>query len=306
MFLEGTTFDEAARYLLTKATEWLLVWLLRLEPGHVRFEGWMDSVLTLPGTKERICDAIARLSELRRGGFPIAALVEVETRPDPNMLGRLMIAGGICHVTEKPTPLPGDRYGLAAIVINLTGKGNSGGETILGTARWIIQPQEWDLESLDAAVMLEDIAAGQTPREMLPFVPLMKNSGDPGIIQRWLEIAGQETDPEIRGDLTLAVVFANAVGCQEQWRKALEGFAVMESSVVNEWKAEARREGERKAMVEAVIQVLETRRGSVPEEVKAAIRKSKDAAELERWLRLAVLAESLEQFRTEAGLSSRN
>src|SRR5206468_1048616 len=84
------------------------------------------SVLTLPGSKQRVCDAVARLRDLERGGLPVAGLVEFQTQPDPDMFGRMMLAGAICWLTVKPTDLPGDRYDLCAVVVNLTGVGDCG------------------------------------------------------------------------------------------------------------------------------------------------------------------------------------
>jgi hypothetical protein len=50
MFPEGTTFDEAARFLIRQGGGPLLAWLLAESPEELRFHGWLDSVLTLPGT----------------------------------------------------------------------------------------------------------------------------------------------------------------------------------------------------------------------------------------------------------------
>ena len=84
------------------------------------------------------------------------------------------------------------------------------------------------------------------------FVSLMKKGGDDGIIRRWLDVVGKEPSRERRGNLTLAVVFAERTGCTAAWKKALEGFDVIESTIVNEWKAEAARRAELKATIAAV------------------------------------------------------
>src|SRR5580693_8633386 len=118
----STRYDQAARYLLLQAGSLLFCWLLRLTPVQLRFERWLPTQLTLPGTRQRLCDAIAELTDLQRGGLPFAALLEVQTAPDGTMTGRLLLAGGLVWLTVKPTPLPGDRYELVGIVLNLTGK----------------------------------------------------------------------------------------------------------------------------------------------------------------------------------------
>src|SRR5436309_10904437 len=96
-------YDQAAGYLLVRAGALLFSWLLRVTPEQVRFERWLSAKLTLPGTPERLCDAIAELSDLQRGGVPFAALLEIQTIPDTTMPGRLMLAGGLLWLTVKPT-----------------------------------------------------------------------------------------------------------------------------------------------------------------------------------------------------------
>ena len=108
MFPEETKFDEAARFLLRQGGGPLLAWLLEEPPEELRFRGWLDSVLTLPGTKERLCDAIARLETA--AGAPQALMVEVQTRPDPSMFGRLCVAGG--HPLGDGPPERPDRRSL--------------------------------------------------------------------------------------------------------------------------------------------------------------------------------------------------
>src|ERR1700692_3460856 len=110
-----TRYDQAARYLLLKASALLFSWLLRLTPAQLRFERWLPTQLTLPGTPQRLCDGIAALADLERGGLPFAAILEVQTEPDATMTGRLLVAGGLLWLTVKPTPLPGDRYELLGI-----------------------------------------------------------------------------------------------------------------------------------------------------------------------------------------------
>ena len=90
----------------------------------------------------RICDAVARMANLDRGGAPFAALVEFQTEPDANRFGRLLVAGGICWLTVKPGDLPGDRYEVCAVVVNLTGWGDCVCHTTIGTTEWAFKPQQ--------------------------------------------------------------------------------------------------------------------------------------------------------------------
>jgi hypothetical protein len=110
-----TRYDQAARYLLLRAGALLFSWLLRLTPAQLRFERWLPTQLTLPGARQRLCDGIAELADLRGGGRPFAAILEVQTAPDATMTGRLLLAGGLLWLTVKPARLPGDRYELVGV-----------------------------------------------------------------------------------------------------------------------------------------------------------------------------------------------
>ena len=304
MFPPETTYDQAARFLLRQGGGTLLAWLLDEPPEALRFRRWLDSVLSLPGTKERLCDAVARLET--PSGEPLALLVEVQTKPDGSMFGRLGIAGGILWETVRPSELPGDRYGLTALVVNLTGNGSSGRSFRRASSVWEISPCEWNLADEDAAEVLAGVAAGSIPQEVLAFVPAMQNGGEASIITTWLERVRQEPDRRRRGVLTLAVVFAGLTEWADAWRKALEGFDVMESAIVNEWKAEAERKGyekgERLAKVEMILRLIQRRYGEVPEELGKAIRACDDKAKFDAWIDATVTASSLDDFRRVTGV----
>jgi hypothetical protein len=302
VFPDPTTYDEASRYLMQRAGAVLLYWLLRLSPEQVRFDGWLQSQLTLPRVKQRLCDGIARLADLKRGEAPFAALIEVQTRPDGTMPGRLLLAGGLCLLLLKPTPLPGDRYELTAIVINLTGKGNSARRMVLGDTQWTLVPCELDVETLDAGNILEEIAAGRAPRELLAWIPLMKRGSEDGIIARWLEIAGSDSDASRRGDYSLAQVFSDAVQCRDKWETALKGFNVIESPLVREWKDAARLEGRIEKMIDSLVRVVKAKYKGAAEEVSESIRACQDLEKLDRWLDVALMVDTLEEFRRQTGL----
>ncbi len=301
-----TRYDQAARYLLQKAGALLFYWLLRLSAAQLRFERWLPTQLTLPGIKERLCDGIAELVDLERGGLPFAGILEVQTVPDGDMTGRLMLAGGLLWLTVKPAQLPGDRYELVGIVLNLTGKGEALRQCVLGTAEWTLKPIEVNLETLDAAEVLEQIATEQAPRELLAMIPLMNRGGEPGIIQRWSELVGAETDPRRQADHGLAQVFAERVGLDDAWNNALKGFAMIESPLIAGLLADAASKAEAKAKIEAkaesLLRVMQKRYRKLPEELTAAIRVCTDGEQLDRWLDLALEVKSLKQFRQQAGL----
>jgi hypothetical protein len=130
---------------------------------------------------------------------------------------------------------------------------------------------------------------------VLAFIPLMQGGGQDAIIGQWIALASAETDSGRRADFGgLALVFAEAAGCAAAWKKALEGWNVVQSQQVLEWQAQA---GAR-----ILLTVLESRFGSLPTELTAAIRGTVDGEVLNRWAVLAGSAPSLDQFRQDAGV----
>lgn len=293
-----TRYDQAARYLILRAGALLFWWLLRLTPAQLRLERWLPTQLTLPGAPQRLCDGIAELVDLGHGGMPFAALLEVQTQPDATMPGRLMLAGGLVWLTVKPTTLPGDRYELLGIVINLTGVGDATRRCLLSSAEWTLRPLEVNLETLDAGAVLEQIADGSAPRELLAFISLMQRGDEEGIIHRWREIVSVEVDLHRRGDYALVLVFAERVDRRPVWQKALEGFTMIESPLIAELLANA----QLKIRVEKLLRVIQKRLGEPSEEMTASIRACADSDQLDRWFDAALEAEALPQFRQQTGL----
>jgi hypothetical protein len=114
------------------------------------------------------------------------------------------------------------------------------------------------------------------------------------MIQRWLQLAGQETDQQRRGDLSMAKVFAELVNRQDVWRKALEGWNMKESAIIKEIVNETK--------AEMVLHALEKRLKSVPEDLRSAILAVQDSQRLDELHDLALESRSLHRFRQEANL----
>jgi hypothetical protein len=214
------------------------------------------------------------------------------------MFGRMLIAGGMVWRTLKPSPHPGDRYELIAVVVNLTGKGDCARDMTIGTAQWKLKPCEVNLETLDADKVLDEVASGSAPKEVLAWIPLMKNGSEDATITRWLQIVNAEPSLKKRGDYALARIFSGAVGLQDEWKKRLEGLTMIDSPVVKELKDEAFLKGK----AESVIDFLQGRFAPIPEDILSRVRTCNDAETLRRWLLKAGTVTTLEQFRLETGL----
>jgi hypothetical protein len=296
--VSSNPFDQASRYLVKLDPPGLLGWLLRLSADQLRFRGWLDARrITFPGEPDRACDTVAVLEDVLRGGVPWALPVEFQIEPDPLMFGRLLGYLGPLWVELKPSEERGDRFQVGAIVVNLTGRGSTAQTMDWPEAGLLTQlgVVERNLAGEDARAVLAAIGSGQASRTVLPLIPLMQGGGDAGIMAEWVRLASAEPDARRRTDFGgLALVFAEAGGCRAAWKQTLKEWNMIQSQQVLEWRAEER--------AETLLDVLETKFGSVPTEVASVVRATTDIGRLKGWVVLAVKAPSLEQFRHDAQL----
>jgi hypothetical protein len=151
------------------------------------------------------------------------------------------------------------------------------------------------LRAQSAAGTLRRIQAKQLDRCILPWIPLMRGGGDPRIIRWWRRLAEAEPDERLRRQYAgLALVFAGLVGHEPAWRQALEGLNMLRSKVMDEVRAEARRED--------VLKALELRfQIQVPADLAAAVNTLPNLEEASRWFEASQTARSLEDFRATVG-----
>lgn len=295
-------YDQASRYTAKLDAIGFLAWLLREDPSELRFHAWLDTrTLPFPGDPDRTCDTVAWLEDADPA-VRWAVPVEFCLTPDGELFGRLLVYLGQLWLEKRPTDAGGERFSVGAAVVNLTGRGHTSHalslrRTGVRTELGVVERNLCD-ESADA--LLSTIAGGQAARCLLPWVPLMHDAAEAGIIQRWIELAAQEADSRRRGDYGgLALVFAEAADRLPVWKEALKEWNVIESQQVLEWMAM----GEAKGEVNSLLQVLTTRFPSgAPADLEAAIRATTDRELLRDWLVAAIKADSLEAFRRDAGL----
>jgi hypothetical protein len=186
------------------------------------------------------------------------------------------------------------------VVVNLTGRGQAERDHAWRGAglRVLVEPREWNLAEVDAGQTLDEVEAGVAPVEALAWLPLMKRGGDPAIIRRWREVAAGEPDRTRRRELVLAQVFAELVGTQDVWIKALEGWEMIESPIIGKLLTEA----EAKRAAEILLQMLSKRFKAVPDDLRAAILAVQDPERLTGWVDIALEKRSLRKFREATGL----
>jgi hypothetical protein len=284
--MSANPFDQASRYLAKLDPPAFFAWLLRLGDDRFCFRGWIDArQVRFPGDPDRTCDTVAFLEEV------------LQIAPDPEMFGRAMGYLGSLYLQERPSETRGDRFCVGIVVVNLTGRGNCSREMAWPEAsiRTHLGVCERNLAEEDAAATLAAVATGQTPALVLPLIPLMRGGDQEGIIAEWLRLASAEADARRRVEYGgLALVFAEAADRWSAWKKALEGWQMIQSKQVLEWQAQEK--------AQTVIEMLEARFGTLPEELEAAIRRILEIPRLKKFVPLAVKADSLEQFRKDAQL----
>jgi hypothetical protein len=296
---EDSPYDRSSRILAEKAGKRMLCWMTETPLAAVGTVSALKTKLSVPGLPERESDLIWRTTREDQGGVPWAVLVEFQTIPSSLMFGRLMVYGGLLWLQEKPAPLPGDRFALTSVVVNLTGKGDSGRLYTWAEGRSMgALPFELNIAGLKAENILGQVERGEAPVEVLAWMPLMQRGGEEDIIQRWLRLADAEQDAERRGVLKTVLVFAELANCLPQWEKAMEGFNVMRSAVLDRYEAKGKVEG----LVGAVRRILEVKFKPLPADLLTALLSTVDPDKLLDWAGIAGSADTLEKFRKEAGI----
>lgn len=295
-------YDQASRFLAKVDPSGMIGWLLGLPPSGFRFVRWLDTRgIAFPGEPDSVRDTVAHVEDVQRGQVPWAIVLEFQYQPDPLMFGRLLVYDGGVWLERKPTGLTGDRFELGAIMVNLTGRGNAARRSEWPEAGLLtaLIPREINLSQQDAALTLDGVEAGTIARVVLPFIPLMTGGDDPSIMQRWTVLASAEPDERRRGDYGgLALVFAELAQCRPAWKIALGGWNMVQSQQVLEWQAEARIADR----IETILNVLQTRFKTLPQDLTAAIQTTTDLGILRQWIIEAATVASLADFRQTTGI----
>jgi hypothetical protein len=315
--MQDNPFDKACRYLIKLDPAGVLAWLLRVSIASFTFIRWLDTRrLAFPGQPDRTCDTVAHVERLGDNHRPWSIVAEFNIEPDALMFGRMLGYLGTLWIEEKPTIERGDRFELGALLVNLTGRGDSSRcsdwpETGM---RSDLNVAERNLSTYDAEQVLRDIADGKTTRAVLPWIPLMRNGGDLGIIEKWKELASADPNAQRRADYGgLVLVFAEAAKCWDDWKLALKEWNVIESKQVKEWQDQARKdgrqeghqegrlegrqEGQRENSLTSLLAVLNDKYGALPDDVPSHLKAIGDFTVLQQLLLKAVRAGSLDDFR---------
>ncbi len=291
-------FDQAARYAIKLDPYGLLAWLLLGLGGRLVFNRWLDTqTIPYPGDPDRRCDTVAELIPPDQGEPPWALILESQTEPDSDLPDRALEYLARLRRELRYGPHGRDRYSIGVAVLNLTGVAQTdriemvlpGGDGVEFCWRFLVVT----MADKDAAETLRMIRDGQASLCLLPWIPLMRGGDQPATIVEWKELANREPVTRRKADYGgLAVIFAQLTGCSHLWREALEDWAMMESTIVNEWMAK----GRLATLSEVLLKLLAKHcPQGLPPEVVSAVQNQEDEIILKRWVDAAIAAGSFEE-----------
>lgn len=305
-------YDLVSRRFAKLAAASYLHWLLPDFARNLHFRRWLDARhVPFPGNPDRTGDVLAELEQLHSPA-PLWALTnEFQTRPDPDMFGRLLVYLGTFWLATRPDDLPGSRYQLAAAVVNLTGTRVSmpASRTMLLPAPemggLVLTVRERWLQDEPAKPLLDAVRTGRYSRWLLVLVPLHQTDDPTEVVRQWLELFHTEPDERLRSEWCgLVQVLSELSPHSELWQTALEGLNVTRSPFLESIRAEGRKEGRAEDRAEALMQLLEARfPGQAPVGLLQRIQHHRDLEQLRQWFTTALTASTLDEFLQRTSLT---
>mgnify|MGYP001279910951 CR=1 FL=1 len=289
-------FDQAARFAVKIDAAGFFRWLLGDSTTPLVFRDWLDTRrVPTPGGADLTGDVVAEFDNGDQPGESFALILELQTEPATDIVERVTL-----YALQLRREL--QRGAVGAAIINLTGSPAPAelnlpmpGMPGLGM---FLKPLQCNLQERDALTTLAEIAAGQTARCILPWIPLMRGADLP-VIMEWKRLAEPEPDSTLRSAYaSVALVFAELTKGLVLWQNALENWNMRESQIILGWKREGEAEGRLKAMQEGILKVLQARlHMTIPEDITLALRGTNDLDKLSEWLIAAATTASLDEFR---------
>ena len=230
---------------------------------------------------QRTSDALVKV---RENGYEYLMLVEFQSRPDRKMAGRLLEYTAMHHRRHERPVYP--------VVINLTGGGR--------------REERYTVDCLDLTVVdfnyrlinLEDIAGRELlyrgPVGLLPLAPLMRQDEPPEAV---LEQCAKRMDSEVEADERAILYVALAALSSLRFPKELI-LKVLEVSKMENlpFFDGIREEWEARGRLEMLFDLVETRFGNVPDELRSHLGALKGNEEIKQAMRKAITAETIEEY----------
>ncbi|MGH7174422.1 MAG: hypothetical protein ACRELG_29500 [Gemmataceae bacterium] len=293
-------YDHTARRAAKREPAGFFRWLLpRLDP-ELMFAGWLDTrTAPPPPESELTCDVLAEFLARGRPEEPWVLVIEFQTEPRSDDLERALEYALRFRRERRPARDKQRKYLVGGVLLNLTGPPQADvlsmplpGLPEFGLAGRVVRLA---VREEDAAATLARVASGELSSCVLPWVVLMRGSGEPATIEEWKRLADLEPNVQVWLDYAVDVLlFAELSDVWGQWKKALEGWNVRVSQQVQEWQNEA----ELKRLRADLLRVLEKHgNGPVPKDLAEAIQTTEDLNLLSRWFDAALDANSFDEFR---------
>lgn len=190
-------FDKSGRNLVSAEPATFFAWATGVADGAFAFGGWLDTrAVPLPYEPDQTGDRVARLTNTAAVEPDWAIAVEFQIEPDALMFGRLMVFLGHLWQALKPDENRGDRFQVAAVVVNLTGRGTASRDM-----RWPAAGFGTELRVVERNVahekaddLLAGVEGGRWSRAVLPWLPLMIGGDKDDVIERWKRLMEGEPD----------------------------------------------------------------------------------------------------------------
>jgi hypothetical protein len=294
-------FDQAARFAAQADPEAVTRRLLSATKTPLRFREWVDTrTLLLPGGTDRTADLVAALDDPDSPEDPWLMLMEFQAHHDPDKLDVTLEEVARLRLHARHGEHRRGKYRVLTALTYLKGRCPEAALEMalpegFGTRHVALV---WNIEEDSAETMLSAVSAGAFTWGILFWVPLMRGAAEAGVITRWNELAMAVTDRRWHGDLgKIALVFADLAGHYAAWEKALEGYEMTESNVVNRWVQEAREQARIEEARENLLRIVRRRfPTALTPEVVEVINTQPSLQILHDWFDTAIAAFSPEAF----------
>jgi hypothetical protein len=293
--------DQAARYAAQADPEVVVGRLLRNTDASLRFQWWVDTRTTpRPGQPDRTADRVAELVEDNNPQQPWLLLFEFQAQHDPDKLDVTLVEAAQLRLELRHGE---ERRGKFKIVVALVYLQGTCPDSVLDmtlSGGWGTKHATlvWNVANDLAGAGLDSLAAGTVTWGILFWLPLMSGADDPVILTRWREQAMRVENVRVRGDLIrIALLFADLAGRLAVWSDAMKEWNMIDSPLVLQWTAEARRDTELATRREDILMTLRARFPEpLSEEIVKVINHQDSVQLLRAWFHAALYSPSLAAF----------
>jgi hypothetical protein len=294
-------FDQTARAIADLEPQLFLTWLAARAGLTLTFREWYrERAAPRPASPERTADQVAVLDDPAHPEQPWLFLLEWQTRPNERKLDVLLEEAAILRSRAGWGPERDRPYLVFPVLLHLTGRAPEAERdmrTPSGHGSYH-RPLAWDIETEDAAAVLERIASDALSWVFLFWLPLMQHGGEEIIIARWLQIVRLKAPAHRHGDLRETVLtFAELTGVYLAWERALQESHMGESQYINRQRDRARAEGELRTKRQDLVDLVDSKfKGAMSPEVRQLIEQHESMPVLTEWFRAALDAITYDDF----------